>query len=253
MINVENVKVVACIQARMGSSRLPGKVMLPLDGSHVLEHDVRRVAFADSIDQIVVATTDKKRDDIITRYAQRVGASVYRGSEDDVLERMYEAANEHNADVVVRATGDNPLVSPDFIDTAVEELLDSEVDYVSAHLERTFPCEVTVEAFTFESFSEIEAASDQPHQREHVTPYYYENPDDFNLHNVTSDDIFDKEYLRDRTDLRLTLDEADDYELLRRIYDEIEYDEIVDLAEAVEYIDQNELMEINQHVSQKSI
>jgi len=253
MINVENVKVVACIQARMGSSRLPGKVMLPLDGSHVLEHDVRRVAFANSIDQIVVATTDKKRDNIITQYAQRAGASVYRGSEDDVLERMYEAANEHNADVVVRATGDNPLVSPDFIDTAVEELLDGEVDHVSAHLERTFPCEVTVETFTFGSFSEIEAASDQPHQREHVTPYYYENSGDFNLHNVKSDNVFDEGNLHDRTDLRLTLDEADDYELLRRIYDEIEYDEIVDLAEAVEYIDQNELMAINQHVNQESV
>jgi len=248
-----DTNTVACIQARMGSSRLPGKVMLPLDGSHVLEHDIRRVDSADNVDEVVVATSEKKQDDIIARYAKREGASIYRGSEDDVLRRIYEAAKEHNADVVVRATGDNPLVSPDFIDTAIEELLDSGVDHVSAHLDRTFPCEVTVETFTFESFSEVESASDQPHQREHVTPYYYENRSDFELHNIRSDDVFNEEYLHNRTDLRLTLDEADDYELLRRIYNEIEYDEIVPLPEAVQHIDQNELVGINQHVNQKSI
>jgi spore coat polysaccharide biosynthesis protein SpsF len=110
-----------------------------------------------------------------------------------------------------------------------------------------------MEAFTFDSFGEVEAVSDQPHQREHVTPYYYENPDTFELCNVRSDDVFDTESLHNRTDLRLTLDEADDYELLRRVYSEIEYDTIVDLAEAVNYIDEEELMKINQDIEQKNI
>jgi spore coat polysaccharide biosynthesis protein SpsF len=166
---------------------------------------------------------------------------------------MYDAADAHSADVVVRATGDNPLVSPKFIDVATEELLAGGFDYVSGRLERTFPCEVTMEAFTFDSFGEVEAVSDQPHQREHVTPYYYENPDTFELCNVRSDDVFDTESLHNRTDLRLTLDEADDYELLRRVYSEIEYDTIVDLAEAVNYIDEEELMKINQDIEQKNI
>lgn len=248
-----DINTVACIQARMGSSRLPGKVMFPLDGAHVLEHDIRRVNSANDVDEVVVATSDKKQDDIIARYAKREGASVYRGSEDDVLKRIYKATKEHNADVVVRATGDNPLVSPDFIDTTIQELIDSGVDHVSAHLDRTFPCEVTVETFTFESFRKVESASDQPHQREHVTPYYYENPRDFDLYNIRSDNVFKEEYLHNRTDLRLTLDEADDYELLRRIYNEIEYDEIVPLPEAIQHIDQNELVGINQHVNQKSV
>ena len=105
---MHNMKVVPVIQARMGSSRLPGKVMLPLNCDHVLEHDVRRVASADRVDEVVVATSEEKQDDIVERYAEREGAHVHRGSEDDVLGRMYEAASERDADVVVRVTADCP-------------------------------------------------------------------------------------------------------------------------------------------------
>jgi spore coat polysaccharide biosynthesis protein SpsF len=244
----DDLKTVACIQARMGSSRLPGKMMLPLDGSHVLQHDVRRVTAADSVDEVVVATSDKKQDDIVARYATREGASVFRGSEDDVLGRMYAAAREHDADIVVRVTGDNPLVSPEFIDVSVQELVDCGSDCVSARLERTFPYEITTETFTFDSFETVEAASDQPHQREHVTQYYYENPEEFDLYNVTSEQLFAEASLQNRTDLRLTLDEADDYEVFRQIYEGVEYDEIVDVADAVHYVDTEELAEINKHI-----
>jgi len=244
----DDLTTVACIQARMGSSRLPGKMMLPLDGPHVLEHDVRRVAAADSVDEVVVATSDEQQDDIVARYAASEGASVYRGSEDDVLSRMYEAAREHDADIVVRVTGDNPLVSPEFIDRSVQELVARGSDCVSARLKQTFPYEITTETFTFDSFETVEAASDQPHQREHVTPYYYEHPDEFDLYNVTSDQLFNEEFLHDRTDIRLTLDEADDYEVFRRIYEGVEYDEIIDMADAVRYVDTERLVEINQHL-----
>ncbi|AUV81812.1 hypothetical protein C2R22_09265 [Salinigranum rubrum] len=104
------MNVVAVIQARMGSSRLPGKVMLPLDGRHVLEHVVRRTAAATSIDEVVVATSENGADDIIARYAERAGATVFRGSETDVLDRMYHAAKGAEADVVVRITADCPLI-----------------------------------------------------------------------------------------------------------------------------------------------
>lgn len=244
----DDLKTVACIQARMGSSRLPGKMMLPLDSSHVLQHDVRRVAAADSVDEVVVATSDKQQDDIVARYATREGASVFRGSEDDVLGRMYAAARKHDTDIVVRVTGDNPLVSPEFIDRSVQELVDRGSDCVSARLERTFPYEITTETFTFDSFETVEAASDQPHQREHVTQYYYEHPEEFDLYNVTSEQLFDEASLQNRSNLRLTLDEADDYEVFRRIYEGVEYDEIVDVADAVHYVDAEGLAEINQHI-----
>jgi spore coat polysaccharide biosynthesis protein SpsF len=112
---------------------------------------------------------------------------------------------------------------------------------------------LTTEAFTFESFKEVEEASDERHHREHVTPYYRENPDEFDLYNVTSDEVFEEEFLHDRTDLRLTLDEADDYELLRRIYEGVEYDGIIDVTDAVRYVDEKRLSEINQHVEQKKV
>ncbi|MFD1685885.1 cytidylyltransferase domain-containing protein [Halobellus litoreus] len=246
------MKTVACIQARMGSSRLPGKVMLPLDGNHVIEHVIRRVASSDSIDEIVVATSDKKRDDIINLYADRSGATVFRGSEENVLERMFDAANESSADIVVRVTADCPLVSPRFIDTAVDKLSDG-YEYVSARSEQTFPHGLRVGAFTFDSFRTVKEESTESRHREHVTPYYYENPDKFNLYDILSDEVFDYENLQNRTDLRLTLDESNDYELLRRIYDEVDYDRIIDLLDAVRYIDKNDLSEINQHVEQKKI
>jgi spore coat polysaccharide biosynthesis protein SpsF len=237
----------------MGSSRLPGKVMLPLDCDHVLEHDVRRVVSADKVDKVVVATSEGKQDDIVARYAERAGASVYRGSEDDVLGRMYEAAREHDADVVVRVTADCPLVSVKYIDEAVERLLSDGLDYVSGLMERTFPRGTESEIFSFESFREVEEASDEPGQREHVTPHFYENPDKFDLYNVTSDEVFNEDFLQDRTDLRLTLDEADDYELLRRVYEGVEYDEVLDIADAVRYVDGNGLSHINEHVEQKKV
>lgn len=102
------MKTVAIIQARMGSTRLPGKVMLPLDGSHVLTHDVQRVRKAETVDEVIVATSTKTADDIVARYADRAGATVFRGSEDDVLDRMFSAATEVNAETVVRITGDSP-------------------------------------------------------------------------------------------------------------------------------------------------
>ena len=250
---MHNMKVVPVIQARMGSSRLPGKVMLPLNCDHVLEHDVRRVASADRVDEVVVATSEEKQDDIVERYAEREGAHVHRGSEDDVLGRMYEAASERDADVVVRVTADCPLVSPDQIDYAVGKLLGGGFDNVSSIVERTFPRGLTTEAFTFESFSEVEETSDEPHQREHVTPYYYENPGEFELYNVTSDEVFDEEFLHNRTDLRLTLDEADDYELLRRIYEGVEYNGTMEIPDAVRYVDEEGIGEINQHVKQKKV
>jgi len=245
--------VVSVIQARMGSSRLPGKVMLPLDCDHVLEHDIRRASSADNVDEVVVATSDEKQDDMVARYAERAGAGVYRGSEEDVLGRMYEAARERDADVVVRVTADCPLVSVEYIDKAVDRLLSGGYDYVSGLLDRTFPRGTESETFTFDSFREVERGSDEPREREHVTPYYRENPDEFELYNLTSDEVFTEGFLHDRTDLRLTLDEADDYELMRRIYEGVGYDEIPEVRDAVRYADENGLTELNENVEQKTV
>jgi spore coat polysaccharide biosynthesis protein SpsF len=245
------VKTVAIIQARMGSTRLPGKVMLPLDGSHVLTHDVQRVRKADTVDEVIVATSTKTADDIVARYADRAGARFFRGSEDDVLDRMFSAATEANANTVVRITGDCPLIDPDVIDVMVNRLDTEGRDYCSNTFERTFPRGLDAEAFTYESFEYVYENAKEPHHREHVTPYYRENDDQFNLVSVTSEEIFDEPWMQDRDDLRLTLDEADDYELLREVYDQVEYEDILPIQDAVSVIDDQDLQKLNAEVKQK--
>jgi spore coat polysaccharide biosynthesis protein SpsF len=245
------VKTVAIIQARMGSTRLPGKMMLPLERSHVLTHDIQRVQEADTIDEVVVATSTKTADDIIARYANRAGATVFRGSEDDVLDRMFSAATGANAETVVRITGDCPLIDWDVIDAVVDRLATENVDYCSNTVERTFPRGLDVEAFSYESFKHIHENAKEPHHREHVTPYYRENDDQFNLASVTSEEIFDEAWMQDRTDLRLTLDEADDYELLREVYNRVEYEDTLPIRDAVSVIDDRDLHKLNADVTQK--
>jgi spore coat polysaccharide biosynthesis protein SpsF len=243
-------KIVAIVQARMGSTRLPGKMMFALGDQPVIQHVVTR-AKASTSQQVIVATTDRDQDDILASYARRVGADVYRGSEKNVLSRIYEAAQMADADIVVRLTGDNTLVPPDVIN-AVSGRVANGADYATNNLERTFPLGMDAEAFSVESFENVVDCAQRPEDREHVTRYYRDNPEQFDTENVPSTEIFEDKDLQDRTDLRVTLDEPDDYELLRNVYEEIPYDEIVDAREAIRFIDDNELADINDHVVQRS-
>jgi spore coat polysaccharide biosynthesis protein SpsF len=235
----------------MGSTRLPGKMMLSLDGKHVVERDIERVSRADSVSNTVVATSVSMADDILERYAGRCGATVYRGSESDVLGRMYEAATAASADIVVRITGDCPLISPRGIDAVVDRLRETGADYASNTLEQTLPRGLDVEAFTYETFSTVECRATASQEREHVTLHYRQNPDRFDLVNVTDEETFDATHLHGREDLRLTLDEADDYELLRRIYEELSPDGHLDVETAVNHIDCEDLATLNRDVRQK--
>lgn len=245
------MNTVAIIQARMGSTRLPGKTMLPLNGKHVIEHDIERVSTAESITETVVATSDLTADDILNRYAERSGATVYRGSETDVLGRMYEAATVTAADTIVRITGDCPLISPRGIDAVVEQLQNTDADYASNTLKRTLPRGLDVEAFTYETFKTVERRATTSDEREHVTLHYRRNQNDFDIVNVTDKETFDAELLHGRDDLRLTLDEADDYDLLRRVYEDLASDSHLAIEDAVSYIDQEGLADLNRGVIQK--
>lgn len=245
--------ILAVIQARLASTRLPGKMMFPLADAPVLNRVVRRVAAAESIDDVVVATTSADHDDVLARSVQKTNARVYRGSETDVLGRMYGAAVEYDPTVVVRIAGDRPLVPPACIDTVVRELEASTADYVSNVLDRTFPRGFEVEAFSFDSFRTVERCSETATQREHVTPYYRQHQDEFDCINVTSADVFDDPALQGRTELRLTLDEAPDYELLRRVYDGVTFQNILPARRAIEFVDAEGLATLNADVTQKSI
>lgn len=247
------MNVVGIIQARMGSTRLPGKVMLPLDCHHVLTHVVRRVAASKSIDETAIATSNDQQDEIVERYGLKTGTTVYRGAEFDVLGRLKDAAVELDADIIVRITADCPLVTPTCIDTVVNQLIKTKADYVSNILYRTVPHGLDAEAFTINSFERVENQAKGERHREHVTLYYREHTDQFKLGNVTAREMFEEHFMHNRTDLRLTLDEAADYELLKTVYENISYDSILDVRDAVLYIDEHNLTDMNADVRQKTL
>ncbi|MWV40050.1 glycosyltransferase family protein [Natrialba sp. INN-245] len=247
------VKTIAVIQARVGSTRLPGKVMYPLDGRPTLERVTQRVNKADSVANVVTATSTTSQDDVIEHCTRNYGGDLVRGSESDVLSRFARAVDRYDPEIVVRITGDCPLIDPEVVDEVVESLRATSTDYATNIMDRTFPRGFDVEAFTTDAFNELYDEATKPHHREHVTPYFREHPNVFKLENISSEQVYDVEWMQDRTDLRLTLDEADDYEVLRRIYESVPYDEILPVRKAVRYVDENGLMEINESVKQKEV
>jgi spore coat polysaccharide biosynthesis protein SpsF len=164
---------------------------------------------------------------------------------------MYRAAASVDADVVVRVTGDCPLVSPAILDAAVDRLAETGADYATNIMERTFPRGLGIEAFTTESFKIVEDESSNPIEREHVTPYYRNGDRSFHIKNVTATEVFSNPVLHNRADLRLTLDEDADYKLLSQVYEAVVFDEVLPLADAVAYVDEYNLADVNAAVKQK--
>lgn len=204
---------VAILQARTGSSRLPGKVLADLGGRPALAVELERLSRA-ALDGIVVATTTNPADDAVAELARREGVRVVRGPEDDVLARYVQALHATAADIVVRVTGDCPLHDPDVVDRVVAAL-DAGVDYASNVLVRTFPVGLDAEAVTRESLERTNALATSPAAREHVTWLIRaERPDDFVRRSV-EDEV-------DNSDLRWTLDTPQDLTRLRRLVDELD-------------------------------
>lgn len=245
--------VTAIIQARVGSTRLPGKVMYPLDGKPALQHVIDRVSKAESVDNVVVATSTESQDNVLKQYVPMFGADIIRGSEANVLSRFELVTKRYKPNVLVRITGDCPLIDPKTIDQVVTSVRDEDIEYASNIFERTFPRGLDVEAFDNESFDQVISAATTQAEREHVTLYYRENPNEFNTKNIYSNEVFDDEIYINRNDLRLTLDEADDYYLLEQIYSKIEYESILPIEDAIDFVDSNNLSKINQSVRQKKI
>lgn len=245
--------VVAVIQARVGSTRLPGKVMYPLVGKPVLEQISKRVSQANCIDDVVVATSTEPQDDVIAEYMQTLGTTVVRGSETNVLSRFERVVEQYEPDILLRLTGDNPLVSVQFIQECVDRIRTQSVDYVSEGPDRTFPLGSSCEAFTADSFDRVCESSRSARHREHVTVYYKKRPREFDTYRIESADLFDKERFQKRADLRLTLDEPADYRLLRTVYHGVAYGEVLDLRDAISYIDDNDIAGINSQVEQKTV
>lgn len=203
--------VAAVIQARMTSTRLPGKVLLHAAGREMLAHQIDRVRRARTLDAICIATTTNATDDPVAELAGREGVAVYRGSEHDVLGRFVKAADHAGAEVAVRLTGDCPLTDPELIDAVVEvfRTADPPVDYAGNSFPRTWPIGLDVEVASMRVLRTAAAEADDPYDREHVMPFLYRQPGRFRSAGYPAP--------ADLSGYRWTLDEATDYELIKRI------------------------------------
>lgn len=239
-------RTVAIIQARTGSTRLPGKVLLPLLGEPLLAIVVRRVGRASSVDAVVVATTTMPSDDVIAELGAREGWLIERGSEMDLLDRYLKAARAHDADRVIRITSDCPLIDPAVIDDVVDALENAGADYASNTLEpRTFPRGLDVEAMTTVALEEAGSGDSDPASREHATPFLYRHPERFRLTGVRLP--------VDLSGHRWTVDTPEDYDLVRRIYDALGRDDLPWRA-ALAIVEANpEWSELNRHIDQKTV
>lgn len=209
----------AIIQARMNATRLPGKVLKEACGKPLLELLVERLKCARHLDEIIIATTISPADDPIEELAKRLSIKYMRGSEEDVLGRYYQAANQFHVDHIVRITGDCPLMDPVIIDHMIEFYMDiksgvTEYDYLANTLETTFPDGLDVEIFGFGVLKKIHMIADKKYQREHVCTYIIEHPKEFRIKNFTNDKN-DKNF----PGFRWTLDNPEDYQLIKAIYE----------------------------------
>ena len=205
------MKIIAITQARTGSTRFPNKIFNKIEGKTLLDIHVNRIKKAKNNNLIIIATTKKKDDDIIELEANNLGVHCYRGDEDDVLDRFYQAAKSHNPDYVVRLTSDCPLIDPSLIDEIIEATINSNVDYCSNTLIESYPDGQDVEVFSFNSLKKAWEESVLMSDREHVTPYMKRN---FKVLNIHSNNMkFNK--------VRMTVDEPNDFVVIKRLVDRL--------------------------------
>ena len=240
------MKVVAIIQARMGSTRLPGKVLLDLAGESMLARVVNRVRRARLINELLVATTDRAADDAIVTECRKWSVPVSRGDQDDVLDRYFRAAQLAKAEVVVRITSDCPLIDPEIADKTVGAFLEARPDYASNRIVQTYPRGLDTEVMTFDALARVWQAARKPYERTHVTPYIYEHPAEFRILSVTGD--------ADYSNHRWTIDTPEDLEFVRAIYARLTDKPEFLWRDVLEVLDREpELMELNRFVMQKAL
>ena len=245
-----NPQCIAIVQARMSSTRLPGKVLKDIAGRAMLARVVMRARRARTVSQVVVATTTDPADDPVANYCRQQGFPVHRGALNDVLDRYYQTAREFGAEIVVRLTADCPVIDPGEIDHVVTAFREMRVDFAANRLpppwKRTYPIGLDTEVCSFTGLERAWREAQLPYEREHVMPYFYDEPGRFRIAVVDHDP--------DYGHLRWTVDTAQDLELLNRVYahfkgrDDFSWLEVLNLFER-----QPELLEINAGVHHKHL
>ena len=244
------MRVVAIVQARMSSGRLPGKVLKRSHGKPLLGYLIERLKRLKSVDELVIATTTKSDDQPIVDFCQTKGVATFRGSEEDVLSRFYDAAIQFHADVIIRLTADCPLVDPAVVDDIVGNFLQAQpmVDYMSNTIARSFSRGFDCEIMTFDVLQEAYQNAKLPLEREHVTPYIYLRFEKFRVANYFS-------MTGVKTQYRLCVDTSDDFQvidaILGALYEknpEFTYQDVLDFMDA-----NPEVAKINAEVEQKKL
>lgn len=243
------MKTVIIVQARMTSTRLPGKVLKEVLGKPLLEYQIERLRRVGLADEIVIATTTNDTDLPIVELCKRLGVPVMRGSEHDVLARYYAAAKLHLADVIVRVTSDCPVIDPAEIDALIRFYLDNRTvyDYISTGLVRTYPRGMDAEVFPFRVLEEAYLEAVGEPEREHVTPFIYLRPERYKLANYSCQENFAHH--------RWTVDTAEDFELVRKIIETLypanTHFDLMDIVDLLKI--HPDWVAINAHVEQKEL
>ena len=243
------MKTAALIEARMTSTRLPGKVLLPILGRPTLELLIERLRRVRGLDQVIVATTVNRTDDPIEALAKRLSAGCFRGSEADVLDRVLRAAQAHGVELIVEITGDCPLADPATIRRVLDTYHLGQCDYASNVLKRTYPRGLDVQVFPTTVLEEVARLTADPVDHEHVSLYIYSHPEKFRLRDVVSG--LGEKY----AELRLTVDTPEDFALIKAVYEALyPANPAFGLADVLELIDRRpDLARMNQHIQQKRV
>ena len=245
------MKVVCLVQARVGSTRLPGKILKEICGKTILHHEIDRLKKCKEIDEIVIATTDKEDDDKIVNEAKKLSVKYFRGSENDVLSRFYYAAKENNADIIVRVTSDCPCIDFEILDKMLiyfkEKYKEKQVDYLSNTIKRTYPRGYDIEIFTFSALEKSYINAEKEYEREHVTPYIYDKTNNFLKLSF--------ENKEDYSEYRVTLDTIEDFIVIKNIFENLYYkNPYFKLNDVVQYLNNNlHIVDINKHIEQKKL
>lgn len=242
-------RIVASIEARMGSSRLPGKVLMDLRGRPALGRLIDRLRQSRRLDDIVLATTTAPDDDALVRFAETEGLHCYRGSEDDVLRRVVEAHRMMRSDVIVEVTGDCPLLDPALIDTGIERFLSAPCDLVTNVLRPSWPMGVDLQVFRLSDLEAVERDIDDLPVREHVSLYFYEHPEIYRIENVDA-----PEECR-APSYRFQLDYPEDKRFIEAVLDRVlpRYGDKYSTAQVMDILRQEpELVSINIHCKEKA-
>ncbi|MGE4232547.1 MAG: cytidyltransferase [Bacteriovoracia bacterium] len=202
--------IAAIIQARTGSTRLPNKIFAEIQGRPFLWHVVHRLKPSKKVDKIIIATTTNSNDDSIEEWASENSVTCFRGSENDVLSRYFEAAKANNVKVIVRVTADDPFKDSTIIDSVISQLETQNLDFSFNNNPPSFPEGLDVEVFTFDALKKAHENSKDPFEREHVTQFFYRNPDLFKMKNLS--------YKENLSYLRWTVDTENDLEMARQVY-----------------------------------